>query len=159
MDADRHRRDDLLLGAWGPDADHAWLTGAAGTLLMWNRTDPGVAVPDPALPALSPAAADLGAIQGAGGVVWIAAGQSQVLRGTADGWTLVDAGVHVAGMAAVAADDVVASSDGQSLMARWNGTAFVPEDSGSGTATPSLFQVPGGPVLAAGIIGGILQHR
>lgn len=47
-----------LAGVWGPDPEHVWITGSAGTLLSWSSSNPGVAAPDPTLTTT----ADLGAI-------------------------------------------------------------------------------------------------
>jgi hypothetical protein len=143
-----------LLGVWGPDADHLWITGTQGTLLTWTRSSPDVAVPDPSLP---PIAADLGAIHGAGGTTWIAAGGTQLLLHTPAGWTTMSAGVGVDGIFAIDADNVVVASAATSQIARWNGTQFVVEDNGSGDPTPVLFQPPGGPMLA-GWLQGLVQH-
>ena len=141
-----------LMGVWGPDADHAWITGTAGTLLQWTRSSPDVAVPDPTLSTTD----DLGAIHGAGGSVWIAAGD-HVLHGTAAGWTPVATGVGVGGIFASDATTVVIAASGQSKIARWNGSAFVPEDNGAAMPTPVLFQPPGGMMLAGGLKA-LVQH-
>jgi hypothetical protein len=143
-----------LAGVWAPDADHAWITGAGGTLLTWQRSAPDVAVPDATLP---PTTADLGAIHGADGEVWISAGGSQALHGSAAGWTLVSTLVASDGIFAISARDVVVASSAQSAIARWDGERFTLEDSGSGTATPVVFRPPGGPMLA-GWLWGMVEH-
>jgi hypothetical protein len=142
-----------LVGVWGPDPDHVWMTGPHGTLLLWNRASPGVAVPDPSLTTTD----DLGAIHGAGGVTWIADAPSSVLYSTPSGWTQVSAGVAVGGLFAVDATNVVVSSSGQSQLARWNGSKFVLEDNGAGSPTSVLFQPPGGTMLAGGL-DALVQH-
>jgi len=142
-----------LTGVWGPDADHLWITGAAGTLLTWSRSTPGVATRDTSLPPLT---ADLGAIHGADGIAWITAGD-QVLMHTAAGWSTQPAGLAAASVFAIDATNVVVSSAGQASIARWNGSRFVLEDSASGLPTPVLFRPPGGPMLA-GWLSGIVQH-
>jgi len=144
-----------LRGVWGPDADHLWITGSRGTLLTWSRDRPDVATPDPSLP---PTADDLGAIHGAGGIVWIAAGADRVLQRTASGWTTLSTGVAASGIFAVSATDVVVASAAQSVVARWNGREFVREDNASGMPTPVLFQPPGGPMLAGGL-DVLVEHR
>lgn len=136
-----------LVAVYAPDADHAWITGKHGTLLTWSRDQPDVATPDPTLSTPD----DLGAISGAGGVTWITAGASDVLRSTATGWERIHAGVSGGGLFATGPDQVVVSAAGQSALARWNGTAFVREDSGTQLATPVLYAPPGGHMLAAGL--------
>ena len=143
-----------LLGVWGPDPDHLWITGTGGTLLAWDRAQPAVAVPDASLP---PTGVDLGAIHGAGGVAWIAAGGDRVWKHTSDGWAQVSTGVAAAGIFAIDADHAVFASAGQSLIVRWDGSRFAPEDSAAGLPSPVLFQPPGGPMLAAGL-DVLIQH-
>jgi hypothetical protein len=136
-----------LMGVWGPDADHLWIAGAGGTLLQWNRSSPDVMSPDPTLSTTD----DLGAIHGADGVMWIAAGDAAVMRQSAAGWTRIATPVSPDSIFAIGDTNVVVSSRGQSQMARWNGTAFVPEDNGAGAPTSVLFQPPGGTMLAGGL--------
>lgn len=139
-----------LMGVWGPSADQLWITGTGGTLLEWERARPGVAAPDPSWTTTE----DLGPIHGAGGLVWIAAGANEILRGNttgAPGWTQLPAGMQVDSVFAVSDDDVVISSATQSLLKRWNGSAFVQEDNASALPTPVLFQPPGGPMFAGGL--------
>ncbi len=136
-----------LMGVWGPDTDHLWISGAQGTLLQWNRSSPDVLVPDPTLASTD----NLGAIAGVDGVMWIAAGDAAVVTGSDAGWTKVATPVSADGIFAIDATNVVISSAGQSQLARWNGTAFVPEDNSAGAPTPVLFQPPGGTMLAGGL--------
>ena len=149
-----------LLGVWGPDPDHLWITGAAGTLLTWDRAKPDLLTPDPTLPATTD---DLVAVHGAGGVTWIATSNIEVLRNTGTGWTPLETAcgpgcwVVARGLFAVDANNVVLSAAGQSRMARWNGTSFVLEDTGNALPSPVLFQPPGGPMLAGGSHG-FTQH-
>lgn len=154
-----------LAGVWGPDADHVYITGTQGTLLRWDRASPEVATPDPTLDAsLIPVDAehgtplDLGPISGAGGKLWIGmplAGDLLAYDGAA--WTKVHSGVPAGGLLAIDASHVVVSSPGQSLLARWDGTAWNVEDIASGTTMPVLFQPPGGALLAGGL-GSLVQH-
>ena len=72
-------------------------------------------------------------------------------------WTRAHSGVPAGGLLALDATHAVVSSPGQSLLARWDGTAWTPEDIASGTTMPVLFQPPGGPLLAGGL-GGLVQH-
>src|SRR5262249_55402295 len=58
-----------LLSAWGPDPDHLYITGTHGTVLMWERSNPTVMMPDTTFPATT---SDLGTVSGADGEVWIA---------------------------------------------------------------------------------------
>jgi hypothetical protein len=145
-----------LLGVWGPDADHLWVTGAHGTLLRWDRATPDVLTPDPTAPATTD---DLGAIHGAGGVTWIATSNINVLRNTGAGWTTVETAcgpgcwISARGVFAIDANNVVLSSAGTSQLARWNGKGFALEDSGNAVASPVIFQPPGGPMLAGGSHG------
>jgi hypothetical protein len=102
---------------------------------------------------------DLLAIHGAGGVAWIAqAGGDIVHQNDGTGWVARHAGASVGGIFATSATDVVFSSSAQSTIIRWNGSAFAAEDSGSASPTPVLFQPPGGPMLASGLSGAIVQH-
>lgn len=143
-----------LMGVWGSDAEHVWLSGSQGTLLKWQRSNPTVAVSDPTLTT----ADDLGVIHGAGGVAWISTGDG-VLKGTAlGGWTKIATPFAADGLFAIDADNVVISSGAQSHLARWNGSAFVLEDNGSAAPTPVLFQPPGGPLLAGGLKT-LVQHQ
>jgi hypothetical protein len=155
-----------LAGVWGPDPDHVYITGAQGTLLRWDRAKPTVATPDPTLDAslipvdpIHGTPLDLGPISGAGDRVWVGMPISSDLL-TYDGtrWTVVHAGVPAGGLLALDATHAVVSSPGQSLLARWDGTAWTPEDIASGTTMPVLFQPPGGPLLAGGL-GGLVEHR
>jgi hypothetical protein len=144
-----------LLGVWGPDPDHLWITGAGGTLLAWKRTNPGAAIPDPTFPLTTD---DLGPIHGADGITWIGVtSASRVWMGKPSGWSAVPTGVVPSSVVAVSATNVVVSASGQSMVARWNGTQFTPEDNASGMPTPILFQPPGGPMLAGGL-SGFVQH-
>jgi hypothetical protein len=142
-----------LMGIWGPDPDHLWLSGAHGTLLQWNRASPDIATPDPTLSTTD----DLGAIHGAGGLVWIAAGSAAVLKGTASGWTKITTNISVDAIFAVDDKNVVIASRTQSQIARWNGSAFVLEDNAAAAPTPVLFQPPGGKMLAGGLKT-LVQH-
>lgn len=154
-----------LAGVWAPDADHAYLTGAQGTLLRWDRAKPTVATPDSTLDrSLIPVdpehgtPLDLGPISGAGGKLWIGMPLGIDLL-TYDGttWTSARSGVPAGGLLALDASHVVVSSPGQSLLARWDGTAWTTEDIVSGTTMAVLFQPPGGPLLAGGLRG-LVQH-
>src|SRR5262249_34902493 len=145
-----------LMGVWGSDADHAYITGAQGTLLRWDRANPLVAIPDPTLDAamvpidpINGTALDFGPISGAGGKLWIGMPLSADLL-SYDGmtWTKVHSGVPAGGLLAIDATHVVVSSPGQSLLARWDGAEWTTEDIASGTTLPVLFQPPGGPLLA-----------
>jgi len=149
-----------LLGVWGPDPDHLWITGAHGTLLQWDRAKPDILTPDPAAPATTD---DLVAVHGAGGVTWIATSNINVLRNTGTGWTQLETscgpGCFIAAstLFAIDANNVVLSASGQSRMARWNGKEFVLEDSGNALSSTVIFQPPGGPMLAGGSHG-FTQH-
>lgn len=142
-----------LFGVWGPDPDHAWITGTRGTLLRWSRAEPSVATPDPTLTT----ALDLGAIHGAGGTTWIAAGGDAILRSTDGGWEQLATGISAGGVFAIAPDDVVISSSGSSQLARWDGTTWHREDNAAGMPTPILFKPPGGPMLA-GWLSALVEH-
>lgn len=135
-----------LMSVWGADRDRLWITGTKGTLLQWERSRPDVLTPDLTLDATE----DLGAIHGANGLIWIAAGAA-VYRGNGTSWTRITTNISADGLFAVDDDDVVISSAGQSLLARWNGTSFVVEDNGAALPTPVLYQPPGGPMLAGGL--------
>jgi hypothetical protein len=137
-----------LMGVWGPDQDHVWVTGTNGTLLQWERSRPTVLTPDLTLST----ADDLGAIHGANGLVWIGSGSAVYKRSVAGtSWTKIVTNLSADGLFAIDDDNVVISSASQSLMARWNGAAFVIEDNASALPTPVLFQPPGGPMLAGGL--------
>jgi hypothetical protein len=136
-----------LMGIWGPDADHLWITGSHGTLLTWNRSSPNTMVVDSTLSTTD----DLGAIAGAGGVMWIGTGDAAVMTGSDSGWTRITTTVSPDAIFAIDAMNVVISSAGQSQLARWNGSGFVAEDNSAGSPTPVLFQPPGGTMLAGGL--------
>ncbi|HVK77661.1 MAG TPA: hypothetical protein VM734_30360 [Kofleriaceae bacterium] len=148
-----------LYSVWGPDPDHAWIAGRNGVLLRWDRTTPDVAMPEPGLTTT----ADLGPVHGADGVLWVAEAQtSSVWRNNGAGWTKIQAVTvgngETGGMFAVDADNIVMASSGQTSVGRWNGTSFAREDTGSGLATPILFQPPGGRMLA-GWMSGLVEHE
>lgn len=132
-----------LMGVWGTDTEHVWSSGAQGTLLKWQRSNPGVAVSDPSLTT----ADDLGVIHGAGGVAWIAAARGDgVLRGSAtSGWTKISTPFSADGLFAIDEHKVVISSGSQSTVARWNGSAFVVEDNASASPTPGAVPAAGRP--------------
>lgn len=142
-----------LLGVWGANADQVLISGTDGTLLKWERTRPEVALPDPSLATDD----DLGAMHGANGTVWIAAGYDSVLRGDASGWTKIPTNMAVDSLFVISDRDVVISSASQSLLARWNGSAFVQEDNASAVPTPVLFKPGNGPMLAGGLRS-LVQH-
>lgn len=135
-----------LMGIWGPDADHLWIAGTNGTLLQWTRDQPDIAVAQLSLGTTE----HLGAVHGTGRTVWVAA-EGAVLRNTGDGWERIPTGMAVDGLFAIDDDNVVISSASQSLLARWNGSAFALEDNGSAMPTPVVFQPPGGKMLAGGL--------
>jgi hypothetical protein len=135
-----------LMDVWGPDPDHVWIVGSHGTLLQWQRSNPGVVTPDPSLSVTD----DLVTIHGSDGLMWIGAGDAAVLRRSDTGWTRLATNVPADSLFAVDAANVVISSRGRSQIARWNGSTFVPEDNSSGAPTPVLFQPPGGTMLAGG---------
>lgn len=146
--------DADLFGVWGPDPDHAWIVGARGTLLRWERARPDVLVPED-----SGVDADLRAIHGAGGAVWIATsglgpdGMVAVLERSGATWIrhpvphLLDAtAVH-----ANAADDVrFVGLNNAGRVFRWNGSTFVEEQTGSTGAFWAVFQPEGSPAWIGG---------
>jgi hypothetical protein len=136
-----------LMGVWGPDRDHVWMSGTGGTLLQWTRSGGNSAVPDPTLSVQD----DLGAMHGSGNTAWVAAGGAAVLRRTDAGWTRIDTPVAASSIFAIDDDHVVVSSASQSKLARWNGTAFVVEDSGAASPASVLFQPRGGTMFAGGL--------
>jgi hypothetical protein len=145
-----------LSSVWGPSADTLWITGAAGTLLRWDRTNPDVAKPDATFPATT---ADLGAVNGADGLVWVSQTQdSHVWMFDGATWSTVDTHITPFQIWATSKTDVVVSCSGQSRLARWNGTAFNTEDIGAWVAMSHLFRPPGGQMyLASG--SGIVVHQ
>ena len=142
-----------LLAMYAPDPDHVWIAGARGTLLRWDRADPGVMTPDPSLST----DLDLTSIHGAGGTTWIATAVSSVFRNAGQGWTQMPAGIAGGTIYALDATTVVLSAPGQGLLARWNGTAWAIEDNAAGMPTPVLFRPPGGPLIAGGL-SSLVQH-
>ncbi|MCW5806924.1 MAG: hypothetical protein KIT31_31485 [Deltaproteobacteria bacterium] len=140
-----------LYGSWGPDPDHVWIVGRGGTFLRWDRANPGVATPDPGITTT----ADLGPIHGANGTAWIARAQgAKVLRNSGAGWQELPAvtvgSAETGGIFAVDDGNVVVSSSGQALLARWNGTAFVREEVGWGSRRASCSSRPAARCSPAG---------
>src|SRR5262249_41841020 len=147
-------------GVWGPDPEHVSVLGEDGKVWLWTRTAPGILKLDPTFP--STVNVPLGPIHGAGGTTWIAAAQrSTVFRNSGSGWIEMPAfttGDYGGGLWAISPTNVVLSSSGQSLVARYNGTSWVREESGYGSAAPRIFRPPGGPTFL-GTYGLLLEHN
>nr|HEX4314007.1 hypothetical protein [Kofleriaceae bacterium] len=146
-----------LMGVYAPDADHAWILAANNTLLEWQRSAPATV----SIATAPSTTSTLGPIAGENGVIWIASpGTSSVFRGDGTTWTEVDGamlGGVTAGLLATSDSDVLSSAAGQRYMARYNGSAFVLEDSMSDSPQIKLFRPPGGPTFAAGL-SGVVVH-
>jgi hypothetical protein len=132
-----------LQAMWGPDADHVWISGAAGTLLQWNRTNPDVMTPDPTFPATTN---DLGPIHGAGGIMWVVNLNtffvSMLQNGT---WTQVNTGLIAYDVFALGRENVlVTSSTSDDYVARWQGSDFVLEDHNYEGPLRAVFAPPNG---------------
>lgn len=147
-------------GSWSPDADNLWLSGKHGEVWRWNIAAPTSLVRDLSFPAS--VTEELGPIHGAGDAVWIACAQrSSVFQSSGAGWTELSAyttGSPGGGLWVIDANNAVLSSSGQSLAARWNGTAWTREDTNSGVATPGLYMPFGGPMFM-GSRGKLLEYR
>lgn len=150
-----------LYGVWGPDPDRAWIVGAAGTILRWERSAPDALVPE-----ASPVDVDLRAIHGAGGVHWIATSGLgpdnlvAVLRNAGAGWTRHPVPDLMDGLAVHAAsptDVMVVGANNAGRVFRWNGTAFVEERTGHAGSFSTVFRTPGGSAWIAGA-GAVLQR-
>src|SRR5262249_40912973 len=134
-----------------------------GHMFEWNASSPALLVRDESVPT-TVSGIPLGPVHGAGGVVWVACAQrGSVLRKSASSaweelpaFTVGDVG---GGLFAIDADHIVLSSSGQSLVARYNGVAFIREDSNCGTATPKLFMPPGGSMWMGQTFSGLLSHE
>jgi hypothetical protein len=130
-----------LVGIWGPDPDHLWISGTHGTLLMWDRANPDVVIPDPTFPATT---TDLGTIHGADGLMWVANPQTFfVSMRSSTGWQQINTNVIVNGVFAVTQRNVVVTTFDNGHIARWDGTSFSVEDYGYYVALFSAFQPPG----------------
>jgi hypothetical protein len=150
-----------MYGVWGPDPDRAWIVGAAGTILRWERAAPGVLVPE-----VSPTAVDLRAIHGAGGKRWIATwglgpdAQIAVLESSDAGWIRrpVDGLLDCTGVFATSATDVrFVGPNNAGRVFRYNGTGFVEERTGYAGVFSTVFRPPGGSLWVAGP-NALLQH-
>jgi hypothetical protein len=134
-------------GIWGPDPDHAYLVATDNTVVLWNRANPNVLTTDTTF---VPGGDQLGAIHGADGIVWIGVtNDGAARRGDVTGWTRVT--THVIGDAiwATSATDVVVTTNGSAVVARYNGTTWNLEDDNSWTAVGRyLYRPPGGPMYA-----------
>ncbi len=139
--------NDDLLNIWGPDADHAWITTSANTVLVWDRANPGVLTPDPLFPG---AGTDMfSAMHGADGIAWIGiSNDAAIWRGTSAGWTRGSSGFTiVSSVWATSATDVVTAATGSAYLTRYDGTTWVRENINSWYAVGRyLYRPPGGPM-------------
>jgi len=143
-----------LFAVWGPDADHAWIVGAKGTILRWERTSPGMLIQE-----TSPIASDLTAIHGAGEAMWVASnglgsdGMVAALQRSGTTW-LRRPVPHLLGASAVfvrnASDVSIVGPNNTGRVFRWNGTAFTAESTLSAGDFSAVFQPPGGTAWLAG---------
>lgn len=145
-----------LAGIWGPDADHLWITGGNGTLLQWDRANPGVFTRDPTFPTTTDNLRD---IANTGGATWILAeNEPYVWRKLAGGdWQTVATSVIPMSMAAISDANVVVSSTTSGWAARWNGTTFAIESYPSWRGLQNVFALPDGTTYLAGS-SGIIVH-
>jgi hypothetical protein len=132
-----------LLGIWGPDADHLWISGSSGTLLQWDRAAPDVMTPDPTFPATTN---DLGWIHGADGVMWIVNPQTFfVTRHSGSSWSQINTGLIAQRVFALSDENVlVSSSTTDGYIARWNGSEFVIEDHDAEGTLQNVYAPPQG---------------
>ncbi len=145
-----------LMGVWGPDADHLWITGQQGTLLRWDRANPTVMTPDTSFPATTD---DLKGVHGAGGNLWIVHDVTTLVsrRATDGSWSLVNTTCGGQAVFAVSATNVVVTCPDVYRISRWNGTEFVIENHGANWSMNVPFQPPGGHMWLRGIAG-LLRH-
>jgi hypothetical protein len=145
-----------LADVWAPDSDHAYVTGAGGTLLLWDRAEPGLLKPDVSFPATTE---DLRAIAGAGGLTWvIAPGQTHVWVRPASGvWQTVNTGVIPVAIAAINDHNVVVVGADAGEAARWNGMTFVGEIYPSWRGLQTLYALGDGTTYLSGL-SGVITH-
>src|SRR5262249_10302203 len=108
-----------LFSVWGPDADHLWIAGNSGTLLQWDRANPGVLTVDASFPVTSD---PLHTITAAGGVTWISVenGLHVWMKPAAGAWQQVDTHVAPYAFVALSATNVVIAATDSGIMSRWN---------------------------------------
>lgn len=135
-----------LYAVFGATEDSAYVVGAKGTILQWNRTSPTVFTP-----VASPTLDDLWAVHGAGGKTFITS-RNKILESTAAGF-VVKAPPGALDLHAVfarsATDVFVGGSIGQ--LYRYDGASFAVQDPHVGTTIMGLSAAPGANVwLTAG---------
>ena len=157
-----------LTGVFGPDPDHVWVSGLAGTVLRWDRANPTVLTQAPDVVTT----ADLGPISGSPGDTWIASAATGTMwHNAGSGWTeIADTylgnGVHLGAVSSGDYNGGLIFSDAmhgwvasevQNHTFRWNGSTWTYNDLGATRGMPRIIQ-PAGSKLWAGGNSGVIFH-